>query len=97
MGCTYNKCNGKKILDLAISQQPDQNMSKSLLECDSYIKDKWIPAILTFLSVGIFAMAASSFAYIGCQKYEFSRPRRWDLMILISDSESPQNLNPENI
>ena len=47
---------------MAISQQPDQNMSKSLLECDSYITDQWIPAVLTFLLVGTSAMAESSFA-----------------------------------
>jgi len=40
------------MLDLVISQQPDKNMSKSLLECDPYIKDQWITAVLTFLSVG---------------------------------------------
>ena len=85
------------MLDLAISHQPDQNMSKSLLECDSYIKDQWIPAVLTFLSVGTSAMAELSFTHIDCQKYGFSRPHGWNLMILISDSESPQNLNPENI
>jgi hypothetical protein len=72
-------------------------MSKFLLECDSYIKDQWIPAVLTFLLVGTSAMAESSFTHIDCQKYGFSRPHRWNLMILISDSESPQNLNPENI
>jgi len=66
-------------------------MSKSLLECDSYIKDQWI------LSVGTSAMAESSFTHIDCQKYGFNRPHRQNLMILISDSESPQNLNPENI
>jgi len=78
-----------KVLDLVISQQPDQNMTKSLLECDSYIKDQWILAVLTFLSVRTSAMAESSFAHIGCQKYEFSRPHRWNLMILISYLEPP--------
>jgi len=42
-------------------------------------------------------MAESSFVHIVFQKYGFSRPHRWNLMIMISDSESPQNLNPENI
>ena len=51
-----------KVLDLVISQQPDQNMSKSLLEYDSYIQDQWIPAVLTFALVGTSAMAESSFA-----------------------------------
>ena len=72
-------------------------MSKSPLECDSNIKDQWIPAVLTFLSVGTSAMAESSFAHIVFQKYDLSRPHGWNLIILIADSESPQNLNPRNI
>jgi len=48
------------------------------LECDSYIKDQWISAVLTFLSVGTSAMAESSFVHFGCQKYGFSRPHRWN-------------------
>jgi hypothetical protein len=42
-------------------------------------------------------MDKSSFAHIVFQKYAFIRPHRWNLMILTSDLESPQNLNPENI
>jgi len=50
-------------------------MSKSLGECDLYIKDQWIIAVLTFLSIGTSVMAELSFAHIGCQKYGFSRPQ----------------------
>ena len=52
---------------------------------------------LAFLSIGTSAMAKSSFVHIIFQKHGLSRPHGWNLMILISDSESPQNLNPGNI
>ena len=54
---------------MVISQQPDQNMSKSLLEYDSYVLHLWVLAVLTILLVGTSAMAESSFADITFHKY----------------------------